>query len=287
MTSGPVFRGAGLGRSTSSAVGTGLAALVVVAFFGSVCWDLAVRGGASISWEFLVSAPRDAGRAGGIGPIIISTLGVVGVCLAATVPAGIVTAVHLAEFSSRDDRLGRWTRRSLDTLAAVPSIVFGLFGNAFFCEALGMGSSLLAGGLTLACMVLPFFIRTVEIGLRSVPRSQREAAHSLGLRPVAVVLRVVLPQARPAVLAGLILGLGRALSETAALVFTSGYSTRLPRSLWESGRTLSVHIYDLAGNVAGGEPAACATALVLVLLLFALNGITRLFLAAFERRLSR
>jgi len=167
--------------------------------------------------------------------------------------------------------LGRWIRRSLDVLAGVPSIVFGLFGNAFFCVVLGMGFSILSGGLTLACMVLPILIRSAEQGLRAVPQAQRRAAAGVGLSRGAIVWRIVLPTATPAVLVGVVLGIGRALAETAALIFTSGYVDRMPRSLSDSGRALSIHIYDLAMNIPGGDGNAYASALVLVALLVVIN----------------
>ena len=155
-------------------------------------------------------------------------------------------------------------------LAGVPSVVFGLFGNALFCQLLGLGFSLLSGGLTLACMVLPFFIRTAEEGLRAVPQEYRMAAAALGFlgrgrRPCPH------PRGDAGLMAGFILAVTRSLAETAALIFTSGYVDRMPESLLESGRTLSVHIYDLAMNMSGGDGAAYASALVLMVLLIVLN----------------
>jgi phosphate transport system permease protein len=227
-----------------------------------------------VSWRFLVEAPADAGRAGGIGPILVSTGLILAVCLAASVPIGAATAILLAEFSRGTGWIGRVVRRSLDVLAAVPSIVFGLFGNAVFSVYLGLGFSILAGGLTLACMVLPLLIRSMEEGLRAVPDDYRQAAAALGLSHAATLSRVLLPAATPGLVVGLVLGIGRALAETAALLFTSGYVARMPGSLLDSGRALSVHVYDLAMNVPGGTGHAYATALVLVGLLLSVNLIT-------------
>jgi phosphate transport system permease protein len=162
-------------------------------------------------------------------------------------------------------------RRSLDVLAGVPSIVFGLFGNAFFAITLGFGYSILSGGLTLACMVLPILIRTSEQAIRAVPAEYRYAAAALGMKRATILFRVVLPVATPALAAGVVLSIGRALAETAALIFTSGYVARSPESLFDSGRSLSVHIYDLAMNVPGGGSRAYATACVLVSLLLMIN----------------
>lgn len=229
-------------------------------------------GVGKLSLAFLTQSPEDAGRAGGILPVLVSTVLVLSTCLAVALPIGLGTAVYLSELTREGGRLGRGVRASLDVLAGVPSIVFGLFGASFFCQVLGLGFSLLAGGLTLACMVLPIFIRIVEQGLRAVPHEQRLAAAALGLSQATTLGRVVLPAAMPAVGVGLVLGIGRALAETAALLFTSGYVDRMPSSLFDSGRVLSVHVYDLAMNVPGGDANAQATALVLLILLAAANG---------------
>lgn len=248
-----------------------LAAAIVAGLFLWLLLD-ALRGGLGmVSWEFLTTPPRRAGVAGGIGPVIVSTLLILIVCIVVSLPVGVAAAAFLAEFTAQDNLLGRLVRRSVDVLAGVPSIVFGLFGNALFCRLLGLRFSILAGGLTLACMVLPLIIRSAEVGFRSVPRSYRLAAASLGFSPLATLRHIVLPQAAPAIIVGLMLGIGRALSETAALIFTSGYVDRMPGSLFDSGRSLSIHIYDLAMNVPGGNRAAYGTAVVLVVLLLVIN----------------
>ena len=257
-------------RHSSSAPSIAATTLV----FAWIVGDVIREGVPHVSWSFLVEAPRDAGRSGGVGPMFVSTLLILGISLTASAPVGIATAVLLAEFSSADGWLGRSIRRSLDVLASVPSIVFGLFGNAFFSLYLGLGFSLLAGGLTLACMALPLLIRSAEEGLRAVPGEYRQAAAALGVSRAATIWRILLPAAAPGILVGLVLGIGRALAETAALLFTSGYVDRMPETLFDSGRALSVHIYDLAMNVPGGAPNASATALVLVSLLLIINLVT-------------
>ncbi len=247
------------------------AALLVAGAFAWLLADIAWRGAPRLSWAFLTSAPANAGRGGGIGPVLVSTMLILTVAIAAAAPAGLATAVLLSEFTRAGGRFARLIGLSLDVLAGVPSIVFGLFGNAFFSVWLGLGFSILSGGLTLACMVLPIFIRTAEAGLRMVPGDWRLGAAALGLSRGAALRQVLLPAAAPALAAGLMLGIGRALAETAALIFTSGYVDRAPSSLLDSGRALSVHIYDLTMNVAGGEPSAYAAALVLIALLIVIN----------------
>lgn len=243
---------------------------------GLMCWivgSIAWQGAGRISWDFLLAAPLNAGAGGGIGPILVSTLVLLLVALIAALPIGLATAILLAELTRQEGAFGRLVRMSLDILAGVPSIVFGLFGNAFFSITLGLGFSLLSGGLTLACMVLPLFIRASEEGFRSVPESYRQAATALGVSKSATVWRILLPAATPGIVVGLVLGIGRALAETAALIFTSGYVDRMPESLFDSGRALSIHIFDLAMNVPGGDTNAQASTLVLVVLILAINAV--------------
>lgn len=260
-----------------------VAATVVVVFLAIVA-ELILDGLGSLSWSWLVEAPQDAGRAGGIAPILVSTLILVAIAILVSAPLGVATAVVLAELTRPGHRLAAIVRSSLEVLAAVPSIVFGLFGNAFFSIALGMGFSLLSGGLTLACMALPLIVRCSEEALRGVPGDYRLAGAALGIGPLAAVRRVLLPVAAPGVVVGLVLGIGRAMGETAALLFTSGYVDRMPGSLFDSGRSLSVHIYDLAMNVPGGERAAAGAALSLILLLLAINAATVALVETWQRR---
>ena len=249
-----------------------LTAVIISGVFVWIVGDVVWHGVGQINLAFFLQPPAQSGRAGGIFPVLISTLWILVVALAVAVPLGIGTAVWIAEFTRRDGPWAVLVGRSLDILAAVPSIVFGLFGNVLFCNLLGLGYSILAGGLTLSCMVLPILIRTLESGLRSVPDDYRLAAAALGISNTRCTVSILLPSAAPALAVGLVLGIGRVLAETAALLFTSGYVDRMPRSLLDSGRSLSIHIYDLSMNVPGGEANAYATALVLVLLLLVING---------------
>tara|TARA_R110002073_G_scaffold35970_17_gene104941 strand:- start:7335 stop:8213 length:879 start_codon:yes stop_codon:yes gene_type:complete len=246
-------------------------AALVSGIFVWILADLVIAGLPSISWSFLTETPRNAGRDGGIFPIIISTLLILFVAMLVSVPLGLGTAILLSELTRAESTFGMLVRRSLDVLAGVPSIVFGLFGNAFFCIYLELGFSILSGGLTLSCMVLPILIRATEEGFRSVPNEYRMGAAALGLSRTATLVQLLLPAAVPGIVVGLVLGIGRALAETAALIFTSGYVDRVPGSLFDSGRSLSVHIFDLSMNVAGGDRYAYASALVLIAMLIVIN----------------
>jgi phosphate transport system permease protein len=248
-----------------------LLVFLVSAVFIWILFDLTRGGLAHISWEFLTESPRDAGRAGGIGSVLVSTLLILLVALAAALPLAWTTAVLLAEYVPTTSQFGITVRFSLQVLAGVPSIIFGLFGNAFFSIYLGLGFSILSGGLTLACMLLPILVSTAEAGLRAVPQSYRLSAAALGMSRTATLLHLLLPAAAPTLAAGLLLGIGRAVAETAALLFTSGYVDRMPGSLLDSGRALALHIFDLSMNVPGGDTPAYASALVLVVLLLCIN----------------
>lgn len=244
-----------------------------------------VRGGVvHLSWEFLMESPRDAGRAGGIASILVSTLLILLVAVLTAASIAWTTAILLVEFVAIDSAFGKTVRFSLHVLAGVPSIVFGLFGNAFFSIYLGLGFSILSGGLTLACMLLPILASTAEAGLRAVPYAYRLSASALGLTRTAALIHLILPAAAPVLAAGLLLGIGRALAETAALLFTSGYADRMPDSLLDSGRALALHIFDLSMNVPGGDAPAYASTLVLVSLLLCINVLAMKFAHGLHRR---
>lgn len=254
-------RGLGSLLTTAALWSVSVLAMSAVAF---VIASLVPTGLPELSLRFVLEAPREAGLAGGISSVVVSTALLLAVCLVAAVPVSLCAGAFLASFGQHGTRAKRVVRVSLDVLAALPSVVFGLFGNALFCRTLGLGFSLVSGGLTLACMVLPLLVRATEQALLDVPHDYRAAARALGLSRAASLLYVELPAARAGITAGALLASGRALSETAALIFTSGYVTRMPSSLFDSGRSLSVHIYDLAMNVPGGTGRANATALLLV-----------------------
>jgi phosphate transport system permease protein len=246
--------------------------ILVSAVFFWILGDLLWNGARQFSWDFLFTAPRMAGRAGGIGTVLVSTLYILLICMGVSLPIGLGAAILLSEFTSNESRFGRFVRRSLDVLSGVPSIVFGLFGNALFCKIMGLGFSILSGGLTLACMVLPLLIRSTEEGFRAVPADYRLSAAALGLSRTSTLFHLLLPAATPGLVVGLVLGVGRAVAETAALIFTSGYVDRMPTSIFDSGRSLSIHIFDLSMNVSGGDASAYKSSLVLVVLLLMING---------------
>ena len=212
-------------------------------------------------------------------PALVTTLIMVGVTLAIAVPLGVFTAIYLVEYAKRGSRLVRLIRMTAETLSGIPSIVFGLFGYIFFCNWLGWGASLLAGCFTLAIMVLPLIMRTTEESLKSIPDSFREGSFSLGAGKLRTVFRVILPSSMPGIFAGIILAIGRIVGETAALVFTIGSVIQIPKSMFSQGRTLALHVYQLASQGMYRDEAY-ATAVILLVVVVGINALS----AAIERR---
>ncbi len=203
-------------------------------------------------------------------PSLINTGIMILVTLAMSLPVGIGAAVYLTEYSKQDSKFVQIIRITTETLSGIPSIVFGLVGFLVFVIALGWQYSLIAGAMTLALMVLPLIIRTTEEALLGVPMSYREASFGLGAGKVRTIFRVILPAAVPGILAGVILSIGRIAGETAALIFTAGTVAQVPDSMFDSTRTLSVHMYSLICEGLHMD-AAYATAFVLLVLVIVIN----------------
>ena len=222
-----------------------------------------------VGWSFLFDKPLEMGKAGGIFPTLVGTLILPLTAIAIALPAGVGTAVYLTEYTA-ENRATRIIRFGTDCLAGIPSIIFGLFGFIFFVTLLQMGWCILSGALTLAIMVLPTIIRTSEEALRAVPHHYREVSYSLGATRWETVLKVVLPNALPGIVTGIMLSIGRCIGETAVVIFTAGVSLRLPESLFDSVRTMAVHFYILAREGISNENAY-GTAAVLILSVLLVN----------------
>jgi phosphate transport system permease protein len=238
-----------------------------------------------VTWSFLTQSPTSMGREGGVFPMIVGTILVAGLAVLVAAPIGVATAVYLTEYT-REGRLTTVIRFGADCLAGVPSIIFGLFGFVFFAITLGMGLSVLSGSLTLALMVLPTIIRTSEEAIRSVPTAYREVSFGLGSTRWQTVIYVVLRSALPGISTGIVLSLGRSISETAAVMLTAGSALRLPRSLFDSSRTLALHFYILAREGIS-MPNAYATASVLIIAILALNLLSYWLMRRFVAKVGR
>ncbi len=251
------------------------AALINAAALAVIVWFMVSRGWRAISWEFLTQPPMDSMTRGGIFPCIVGTVWLMGVALVVSLPVGVASAIYLNEYAAQG-KFVRIIRLGINNLAGVPSVVFGLFGLAFFCIVLKMGVSILAGGLTLGLMTLPVIIGTSEEALKSVPQTYREASLGLGATKWQTIYRVVLPSAFPGIITGGILGLSRAAGETAPIMYTGAvfFTPDLPGSLFDEVMALPYHIYVLATagtNIAATRPLQYGTALVLILLVFGMN----------------
>ncbi len=263
-----------MSRHLRQQLGFALLSLATIIVVLPILWlvgYIVVRGAPAISWEFIMAMPRDGMRAGGVWPAIVGTgLLTLGTAVFA-VPVGVAVAIYLAEYA-RDTLITRLIRLAIINLAGVPSVVYGLFGLGLFVIFLQFGTSILAGSLTLAIMTLPVIISTAEEALRAVPQSFRIVSLSLGGTQWQTVRRVVLPQALPGILTGVILGLERAAGETAPILFTVAafFLPRLPRSIFDQTMALPYHLFVISTQVPG-MPIRIQYGTVLVLLVFVLS----------------
>lgn len=216
-------------------------------------------------------------------PALLTTLYMTALSLLLAVPLGIGCAIYLVEYAKTGSRFVRIIRITAETLAGIPSIIYGLFGMLFFVNFLGFGFSVLAGSLTLAIMILPLVMRSTEEALISVPGSFREASFGLGAGKLRTIFRIVLPSAVPGILAGVILATGRIVGETAALIYTAGTVAQIPKSPMSSARTLSVHMYALSSEGFHMDEAY-ATAVVLLLLVLLINTLSSIAAKRMVRR---
>jgi phosphate transport system permease protein len=264
----------------------GLITLVVVVPILLVIGVIVARGISAINWEFLSTMPHGGMRQGGILPAIVGTLLLtLGTALVA-VPIGVGGAVYLSEYA-RDTRLTRSIRLAIVNLAGIPSIVYGLFGLGMFVLFFRFGTSILAGSLTLAIMTLPVIISTAEEALRAVPQEFRTVSESLGGTRWQGIRNIVLPQALPGIITGVILGLLRAAGETAPILFTVAafYLPRLPSSPLDQTMALPYHLYVISTQVPGMPLSVqYGTALVLLALVLSLNIVASVMRRHFRRK---
>jgi phosphate transport system permease protein len=247
-----------------------VAAIVVIPILfviGYVFWE----GFSAISWAFLTEPPRNGMTEGGIMPAILGTVILTFGTAVVAMPLAIATAIYLAEYA-HDNRLTRYIRMAIVNLAGIPSIVYGLFGLGAFVLFMGFGTSIIAGSLTLGIMTMPVVISTSEEAILAVPQQFRTVSLSLGATHWQTIRHQVLPHALPGILTGVILGLGRAAGETAAILFTVAafYLPELPGSIFDQTMALPYHLYVIATQVPG-MPLSIQYGTALVLLLFVLS----------------
>ena len=251
------------------------AALSVLVVLVAIILYILIKGLPFISWSFLTEIPRNMGRSGGISSAILGTLLVSVLAIVLAIPFGIGTAFYLAEYT-RENVVTRIIRFSAESLAGIPSIVYGMFGYIFFVIYLNLGWSILSGGLTLALMILPTVIRTSEEAVLAVPYTYREVSFSLGGTKWQTIRKAVFPSAIQGIANGIILSLGRCVAETAAVYLTAGMALRMPSSIFSSVRTMAVHFYLLASEGISINNAY-GTAALLIILIFLINVVANAF----------
>lgn len=248
---------------------------LVVALLIWILGFIVVQGAGVISWEFLTTAPTDGMTGGGIFPAIVGTLCLVVGSLVISFPLGVMAGIYTQEYAKKG-KLVQFIRLMTNNLSGIPSIVMGLFGMTLFVNTLGFGDSILAGSLTLSLLVLPIIIRTTEEALLSVPYAFRVGSYALGANKLQTIRRVVLPQAMPNIMTGLVLSVGRVSGETAPILFTVAayFLPKLPESILDPVMALPYHLYVLVTSgtdLEATRPMAYGTALVLIVLVLIVN----------------
>ncbi|HAS6236321.1 TPA: phosphate ABC transporter permease PstA [Vibrio vulnificus] len=260
------------------------AAALTVGFLFWIIWYILSNGLQHVDWNFISDNYTRTGEEHGIFPMIISTIYMVVASISVAAPLGIMTAIYLTEYAKVGSRLVKVIRFCTESLAGIPSIIFGLFGMTFFVAILGLGFSILSGALTLSILILPVIIRTTEEALMAVPQTYREGSYGLGASKIYTIWRLILPSAMPGILTSVILSIGRVIGESAPVFLTAGMVARIPDSLLDSGRTLTVHLYKLTTELFTIEEwnQAYGTATVLIVVVLLINMVTKLIAKRFN-----
>ncbi|GAB6169983.1 phosphate ABC transporter permease PstA [Clostridium carnis] len=239
-----------------------------------------LKGYKLISFKFLISNYSASGD-GGILPMIVATLYTVAISILIATPIGILSAIYLREYA-KQGKIVKIIRFATESLAGIPSIVYGLFGSIFFVVTLKFGYSLLAGALTVSIIILPVIIRTTEEALKSVPDSYREASLGLGATRFQTLYKVIVPSAIPGILVGVILSVGRVVGESAAILLTAGTVAKMPHGIMSSARTLTVQSF-LVTQESGNIEQASAVGIVLIAIILILNIGAKLITKKFDK----
>ena len=261
-----------------------ISAALTVGFLFWIIWYILSNGLQHVDWNFITDNYTRTGEEHGIFPMIVSTIYMVIASIAVAAPLGIMTAIYLTEYAKVGSRLVKIIRFCTESLAGIPSIIFGLFGMTFFVAILGLGFSILSGALTLSILILPVIIRTTEEALMAVPQTYREGSYGLGASKIYTIWRLILPSAMPGILTSVILSIGRVIGESAPVFLTAGMVARIPDSLLDSGRTLTVHLYKLTTELFTIEEwnQAYGTATVLIVVVLLINMFTKLIARRFN-----
>ncbi len=261
-----------------------LATGIILATLLWILFYIVSNGIGSINFAFIFSP----GTEKGIFAMIVTTAWLVAVSLAIALPVGIITALFLNEYS-KNTRPVRFLRLAIETLAGIPSILYGLFGLLFFSRIMGLGQSILSGALTLSIMILPVIIRTTEESLKAIPVSFREGSLALGATKWQTIYHVIIPASLPGILTASILAVGRVVGEAAPVLLTVGIAKNLPSSIFQSGRSLTIHLYYLTKEAIHQDDfqIAFATATILVIFVILVNASTRFIASRFTAKLEQ
>jgi len=263
------------GLMIAASVAVGAALIGIIAYI--LIQSMGMSAAADHSNAASSAAKAEFFRIRSLLPMIVSTAWTVVVSLVIALPVGVMTAVYLHEYAAKS-ALSRFLGLAIDTLAGIPSIIYGLFGLLFFCRFLNLGQSIIAGGLTLSIMILPVIIRTTEEALKTVPVSFREGSFSLGATKFQTIIHVVLPPALPGILTAAILAVGRVVGESAPVLLTVGLARNLPKTIFEPGRTLTIHLYYLTKEAIEADDFAQAftAAAVLIVVVLLINTVVKI-----------
>lgn len=256
-----------------------LTLLILIVIIGYIL----INGLPHISWEFLITSPKDFGAEGGILPMIVSTIYVTFFAVLIATPIGVGSAIYLYEYAG-EGKFVKAIRFCSESLASLPSIIFGLFGLAFFVEFLNLGWCILSASLTLAIMAMPTIMRTAENALEAVPPNYREGSLGMGATRWQTIENVILPAAIPGIITGVILGMARAIEETAAIMYTVGSSTAIPITIFDPARPLPLHLYMLATEGIS-IPNTFATATVLIVIILAITISTNYLVDRYQKKM--
>ncbi|OBT09475.1 phosphate ABC transporter, permease protein PstA [Vibrio sp. UCD-FRSSP16_10] len=262
-----------------------LSAGLTVGFLFWIIWYILSNGLQFVNWDFVTGDYTRTGDSQGIFPMIVSTVYMVIASISIAAPLGIMTAIYLTEYAKVGSKFVKVIRFCTESLAGIPSIIFGLFGMTFFVTILGLGFSILSGALTLSILILPVIIRATEEALMAVPQTFREGSYALGSSRIYTIWRLILPSAMPGILTSVILSIGRVIGESAPVFLTAGMVARIPESLLDSGRTLTVHLYKLTTELFTIDEwnQAYGTATVLIVVVLLINTLTKLIASRFNK----
>ncbi|HOI40724.1 MAG TPA: phosphate ABC transporter permease PstA [Methanobacterium sp.] len=257
--------------------------LITLAILLIIIGYVLFKGMPVVNLEFLLGDPVDSGRSGGIFPFIMSSIYVTLIAVLVATPLGVGAAVYLSEYAG-ENTLVKLIRFGSETLASIPSIIFGLFGLAFFVIYLEIGWSVLSGGLTLALMALPTILSASEVSIESINKSYAEGSLALGATKWQTIYKVVIPASLPGITTGVILGMGRAIAEAAAVLYTVGAALMIPTSLMDAARPLPLHLYILATEGLSMENA-WGTATVLVIMILIITVVTNTLVDNYRKKM--